>query len=236
MQYRKFRFRRRSGRRTGPGTGIGIAEIQIQYLGILPEKARRSINLVLRSIGRSISTSRYESTVRATTGPSRSRTSPSSWRRPTLPRVRIEVPRAARPRQRSELSGAAETHRRRARPAGVHGRDRRRNLRRSGRSAGATTTNAARRTSPGASRAPQRSRRACSCRRRRRRIGVISPPRSASGASVAVTVRLAKASEAAARVARPAPKPAQLRPAPQALRRVRRASRLLRSAPPASLP
>ena len=35
------------------------------------------------------------------------------------------------------------------------------------------------------------------------------------GASVAVTVRLAKASEAAARVARPAPKPAQLRPAPR---------------------
>jgi hypothetical protein len=34
-------------------------------------------------------------------------------------------------------------------------------------------------------------------------------------ASVAVTVRLAKASEAAARVARPAPKPAQLRPAPK---------------------
>ena len=34
-------------------------------------------------------------------------------------------------------------------------------------------------------------------------------------ASVAVTVRLAKASEAAARVARPAPKPAQLRPAPR---------------------
>ncbi|HYK07530.1 MAG TPA: hypothetical protein VEW11_07145 [Gaiellaceae bacterium] len=34
-------------------------------------------------------------------------------------------------------------------------------------------------------------------------------------ASVAVTVRLAKASEARARVARPAPKPAQLRPAPR---------------------
>ena len=34
-------------------------------------------------------------------------------------------------------------------------------------------------------------------------------------ASVAVTIRLAKASEAAARVARPAPKPAQLRPAPR---------------------
>ena len=34
-------------------------------------------------------------------------------------------------------------------------------------------------------------------------------------ASVAVTTRLAKASEAAARVARPAPKPAQLRPAPR---------------------
>ena len=34
-------------------------------------------------------------------------------------------------------------------------------------------------------------------------------------ASIAVTVRLAKASEAAARVARPAPKPAQLRPAPR---------------------
>ena len=35
------------------------------------------------------------------------------------------------------------------------------------------------------------------------------------GASVAVTVRLAQASEAAARIARPAPKPAQLRPAPR---------------------
>ena len=34
-------------------------------------------------------------------------------------------------------------------------------------------------------------------------------------ASVAVTIRLAKASEAAARIARPAPKPAQLRPAPR---------------------
>jgi hypothetical protein len=34
-------------------------------------------------------------------------------------------------------------------------------------------------------------------------------------ASVAVTVRLAKASETAARVARPAPKPARLRPAPR---------------------
>jgi hypothetical protein len=34
-------------------------------------------------------------------------------------------------------------------------------------------------------------------------------------ASVAVTIRLAKASEAAARTARPAPKPAQLRPAPR---------------------
>ena len=34
-------------------------------------------------------------------------------------------------------------------------------------------------------------------------------------ASIAVTIRLAKASEAAARVARPAPKPAQLRPAPR---------------------
>jgi hypothetical protein len=34
-------------------------------------------------------------------------------------------------------------------------------------------------------------------------------------ASVAVTLRLTKASEAAARVARPVPKPAQLRPAPR---------------------
>jgi hypothetical protein len=40
-------------------------------------------------------------------------------------------------------------------------------------------------------------------------------PRERFRASVAVTVRLAKASETAARNARPAPKPAQLRPAPQ---------------------
>ena len=39
-------------------------------------------------------------------------------------------------------------------------------------------------------------------------------PRERFRASVAVTVRLAKASETAARKARPAPKPAQLRPAP----------------------
>ena len=53
------------------------------------------------------------------------------------------------------------------------------------------------------------SRRACFCRRRRPRVGEISPPASAFSASVAVTSRIAKASEAAARVARPAPKPAQ---------------------------
>ena len=40
-------------------------------------------------------------------------------------------------------------------------------------------------------------------------------PRSRFHASVAVTLRLARASEAAARSARPAPKPAQLRPAPR---------------------
>ena len=96
MQSLKFRFRRRSGRRIGPGTGIGIAETQIQYLRILLDKTRRSINLALRSIGRSISTSRSESTVRATTGPSRSRTSQSSSRRRRCRRVRIEVPRFTR--------------------------------------------------------------------------------------------------------------------------------------------
>jgi nicotinate-nucleotide--dimethylbenzimidazole phosphoribosyltransferase len=42
-----------------------------------------------------------------------------------------------------------------------------------------------------------------------------TPARERFHASVAVTIRLAKASEAAARVARPVPKPAQLRPAPR---------------------
>ncbi len=67
MRFLKYRSRRRSGHRTGPGTGIGIAGIQIHYQRIRPAKTRRSINLVLRSIGRSISTSRSASTVRVTT-------------------------------------------------------------------------------------------------------------------------------------------------------------------------
>ncbi len=81
MRYRISRSRRRSGRRTGPGTGIGIAEIR----NPMPDKyiwrkTHRSINPVLRSIGRSISTSRSASTARVTTATSRRRTSPSSSR------------------------------------------------------------------------------------------------------------------------------------------------------------
>ena len=59
-------------------------------------------------------------------------------------------------------------------------------------------------------------------------------PRERFRASVAVTVRLAKASETAARKARPAPKPAQLRPAPH-IPPVRSVSRPPCSVPPASL-
>ena len=51
------------------------------YLGIPLDKTRRSINLVLRSIGRSISTSRFASTARGTTAPSARRT----WRLVTAP-------------------------------------------------------------------------------------------------------------------------------------------------------
>ena len=80
MPCRISRSRRRSGHGTGPGTGIGIVGHRIQYRKIPSRKNRRSINLVLRSIGRSISTSRSASTVPGTTAPSRRRTSPSFWR------------------------------------------------------------------------------------------------------------------------------------------------------------
>ena len=229
MQSLTFHFRRRSERRNGPGTGIGIAEMQIQYLGILAEKTRRSINPVLRSIGRSISTSRYASTVRVTTGQSRSRTSQSSSRRPHCrrfasrypfcPSVRFRAsPAPPRPWRHSPRWPRSWTKSALIRPKRL-----------------APTTNAAPRMSPGAvSRAPPRSRKACSCRRRHRRMGLISPPASASGHPL----RSRSGSRRPRRPPRERRAPPRSRRSSVRRRRlppVRSASRPLCSVPPASL-
>ena len=137
MRCRISRSRRRSGHRTGPGTGIGIAEIRIQYRKIPSGKNRRSINPVLRSIGRSISTSRSASTVPGNDGPVSQTNVAVVLAAPALPKLRIEVPgRTAR----REVPSAARSGRaddlRQLRSADVHGRDRRRDLRRSGRTGG----------------------------------------------------------------------------------------------------
>ena len=231
MRYRISRSRRRSGHRTGPGTGIGIAEIRNpmpentsgekppQYQPGVTQYRPININISIRinSPGND--------------GPVSQTNVAVVLAAPALPKLRIEVPSAPLPTQAGSapvsseaaapLTFMAEVVGRRSSPI--------RPNRRRGR------TNAAPPASPGAPQRRLRSRKACSCRRLRRGIGVISPPRSAS----APRLRSRSGSRRPPRLRRASPGPRRSRRSSGRRRGIpplRLARRRLRSAPPASHP
>ena len=108
MQSRTFRSRRRSGRRIGPGTGIGIAESQIQYLRIPLDKTTSQYQpgvTQYRPININISI-RINSP--GNDGPVSQKNVAVLVTAPVLPTIRIEVP-VSPVGQSQSPSGGSET-------------------------------------------------------------------------------------------------------------------------------
>ena len=205
----RSRSRQTSASRTGPGTGTGIAATPAHRHLIANEEIQRSINLPLRSIGRSISTSPFESTVRATTAAFTRRTSQLRCCRPPC---RSSECRGRRPLRNQPQSAAGADGPLAPLIAVV-----------------AVFEELVTDQPAGAAAADD-----CCVAPEPRGVAAPAPepqsllvpeappaskrdltPQGRFRESVAVTMRLTRASEAAARRARLAPKPAQLHPAPR---------------------